>query len=90
MARRDQVGRLPRNLARDHRSGEVAVRAFLEAATLLKSVERWPIFVERLERALQVTAILGRGKELHLEALSLLEATITEFAGNAAAACARC
>lgn len=70
---------------RDHTAAQVAVNAFLESATILKSVERWPIFVERLERALQVAGQLGRGKPLHQQTLAVLETTIQEFESTAEA-----
>jgi hypothetical protein len=66
---------------RDHKAAHLAIRAFLESALKLKTDELWPPYVERLERAGQLSA--AKGFEVQrTEVVETLENAILEFESN--------
>ena len=64
---------------RDYKAANVAVHAYIESARILETPDLWPSFVERLERAAQLSAKLGFGKSLHQMVLAEIEAVIERF-----------
>jgi hypothetical protein len=62
----------------DHKAARVAVDAFIVSASTLEGGEFWSPSVERLERALQLSAKLGYGKELYQNTLRTVEEAVTE------------
>ena len=67
---------------RDHRAARIAVAAFIESARHLQDGEPWPPFAERLERALQLAAKLGYGKELYQQTVETVEEFISRKLGD--------
>ncbi|WP_423839081.1 DUF4209 domain-containing protein [Trichlorobacter lovleyi] len=67
---------------RDYKAAQTAIRAFIESAHRLETDDLWPTFVTRLQRALQLAATLGFGKELHQEVVAEVEATIARYESN--------
>jgi tetratricopeptide (TPR) repeat protein len=88
---RARVGDVLWEFRRRHKAAEIAVRALIESALTLENIEHWPLFTERLERALSLAAKLGRGKPLHEEACAEVEASIQKYKHEAKAGflCAR-
>lgn len=76
---------------RDYKAAQVAIRAFIESAQRFENDDVWPLFVERLRRALQLAATLGFGKALHLEIVADVVAAIArhELRPSSGALCAR-
>lgn len=62
---------------RDHQVARIAVAAFIESARHLQDGEFWSPFAERLERALQLAAKLGYGKELYQQTVATAEEFIS-------------
>ena len=79
---RARVGDMLWECCRDYKAAQIAIRAFIESARRLETDDLWPPFVERLERALQLAAMLGLGKDLHLEVVGEVEACIARFESN--------
>jgi hypothetical protein len=79
---RARVGDILWECRKDYRAAEVAVRAFLEAAQDHKTDDLWPPYVDRLQRAAQLSAKLGFGKQLHQEVVAAIEEAIKEFEHN--------
>ena len=63
---------------KDHKAARVAVDAFIASAKALEGGEFWSPSVERLERALQLSAKLGYGKELYQNTLRWVEEAVTD------------
>lgn len=82
---RARVGDVVWECKRDYKAAQVAVHAFVESARVLETDDLWPSFVERLERAAQLSARLGFGKPLHQEVIVEIEAVIARFENNAKA-----
>ena len=76
---------------RDYKAAQVAIQAFIESARRLEADDLWPTFITRLERALQLVATLGFGKELHQSVVAEVESTISryELSPESGALCAR-
>lgn len=82
---RARVGDVLWEFRRRHKAAETAVRALINSAQTLENIEHWPLFTERLERALSLAAKLGRGKPLHEEACAQVEASIQKYRHEAKA-----
>jgi hypothetical protein len=54
-----------------------AVEAYIESGRVLETGDMWPPFAERLQRARQVGAQLGRLKPFHQKAIQAIEEAIT-------------
>lgn len=63
---------------KDHKAGRVAVEAFIASAKELEGGEFWSLSVERLERALQLSAKLEYGKELFQNTLCIVEEAVAD------------
>lgn len=79
---RARIGDILWVCSRDYKAAQVAIRAFIDSARRLETDDLWPSFVERLERALQLAATLGIGKELHQEVVAEVEAVIARYEAN--------
>lgn len=88
---RARVGDILWIVRRDYKAAQTAIRAFIESARRLETDDLWPTFVTRLQRALQLAATLGIGKELHQEVVAEVEAVISRYESNpkAGVLCAR-
>ena len=62
---------------KDYKAAQKAVDAYIESSRVLETADMWPPFVERLQRARQVGAQLGRLKSFHLKAIQAIEDSIT-------------
>lgn len=58
---------------KDHKAARIAVTAFIESAMQLEGGEFWSPSVERLERALQVSAKIGFEKEPYTTTVKVVE-----------------
>src|SRR6266850_4402358 len=67
---------------KDYKAAQVAVDAYIESARVLETDDMWPPFAERLQRARQIGAQLGRSKAFHLKALQAIEESITRHEAN--------
>jgi hypothetical protein len=65
--------------ARDWRSGEIAVDAYLESARRLRDPEHWTGAAPRYERAASLAGSLGRKKPRYQAVISEIEAYLTEL-----------
>jgi hypothetical protein len=63
---------------KDHKVARAAIEAFIASANRLKGGEFWSPSVQRLERALQLSAKLGYGKELYQKTLRTVEEALAE------------
>lgn len=63
---------------KDHKAARVAVDAFIASAKALEGGEFWSPSVDRLERALQLSAKLGYGKDLYQNTLRTVEEAVTD------------
>ncbi|MDB6023476.1 MAG: serine/threonine protein kinase, partial [Pedosphaera sp.] len=59
---------------RDYKAAQTAVDAYIESSKILETGDRWPPFAERLQRAMQVGAQIGRVKVYHQKAIGAVEA----------------
>jgi hypothetical protein len=62
---------------KDYKAAQKAVEAYIESSRVLETGDMWPPFAERLQRARQVGAQLGRLKSFHLKAIQAIEDAIT-------------
>lgn len=76
---RARVGDVLWEFRRRHKAAETAVRAFIDSSQALESIEHWPLFTQRLERALGLAAKLGRDKQLHREVCTHVEDSIQKY-----------
>ncbi len=76
---RARVGDVLWEFRRRHRAAETTVRALIDSSQALESIEHWPLFTARLERALGLAAKLGRGKPLHQHVCAHVEASIQKY-----------
>lgn len=79
---RARVGDVLWACRKDYKAAQVAVDAYLESARVLETDDMWPPFAERLQRARQVGAQLGRLKAFHLKAIQAIEDAITRHEAN--------
>jgi hypothetical protein len=79
---RARVGDIIWECKRDHKAAHVAVSSYVISAKRLKTEDLWPTFVDRLERAVQLSARLGFGDTLHQQTLAVVKEIIQEFADN--------
>lgn len=79
---RARIGDILWVCSRDYKAAQVAIQAFIDSARRLETDDLWPSFLKRLERALQLSATLGFGKELHLKVVAEVEAVIARFESN--------
>jgi hypothetical protein len=79
---RARVGDVLWESKRDYKAAQIAVSAFLESAELHKTDDLWPPYTDRLERAAQLSARLGFGKQLHQEVIAAIEVAVNEFEDN--------
>jgi len=77
-----RVGDILWEYKRNYKAAQIAAKAFLESAERLKTVDCWPPYIERLERAAQIGASLGFGQPFHLGIVSVIEQAIHELEGN--------
>jgi hypothetical protein len=66
---------------KDFKAARIAILAFLQASERLKTDDLWPPYVERLERAAQISAIRGFETE-RKTVVAALEAAIVEYENN--------
>ncbi len=66
---------------RDHRMAKLAVSSYLESAASLRSNDDWLSELERVERAMALTAELGRPDELWSEVVRYVEGAVREYEG---------
>lgn len=62
---------------KDYKAAQTAVDAYIESSRVLESGDMWPPFCERLQRAMQLGARIGRLKQFHLKAIQAVEDAIT-------------
>jgi hypothetical protein len=62
---RARVGDLLWEFRKHYKAAIIAAEAFLQGAYAVEDGVDWPHFAERLERSFDLTARIGRGKELH-------------------------
>lgn len=62
---------------KDYKAAQKAVEAYIESSRVLETDDMWPPFTERLQRARQVGAQLGRLKPFHQKAIQAIEEAIT-------------
>ncbi len=67
---------------KNYKAAQVAVDAYIESARILETDDMCPPFAERLQRARQVAAQLGRVKAFHLKAIRAIEEAITRHEAN--------
>ncbi len=61
---------------KDYKAAQTAVDAYIESSRVLESGDMWPPFSERLQRAMQLGAKIGRLKQFHLKAIQSVEDAI--------------
>lgn len=61
---------------KDYTAAQTAVDAYVESSRVLESGDMWPPFSERLQRAMQLGAKIGRLKQFHLKAIQAVEDAI--------------
>jgi len=61
---------------KDYKAAQSAVEAYIESSGVLESGDMWPPFAERLQRAMQVGAKIGRLKQFHQKAIQAVEDAI--------------
>lgn len=61
---------------KDYKAAQTAVDAYIESSRVLESGDMWPPFSERLQRAMQLGAKIGRLKQFHLKAIQAVEDAI--------------
>jgi hypothetical protein len=61
---------------KDYKAAQSAVDAYIESSRVLETADMWPPFVERLQRARQIGAQLGRLKVFHQKAIQAIEEAI--------------
>lgn len=66
---------------RDHQMAKLAVRSYLESAASLRSNDNWLSELKRVERAMALSAELGRPDELWLEIVRYVEEAVREYEG---------
>jgi hypothetical protein len=76
---RARVGDVLWEFRRRPKAAATAVRSLIESAQRLESLEHWPLFTQRLERALTLSAKLGHAKPLHVEVLKQVESLILKY-----------
>jgi hypothetical protein len=75
---------------KDYKAAQKAVEAYIESSRVLETGDMWPPFAERLQRARQVGAQLGRLKEFHQKAIQAIEDVIARHeATESGLLCAR-
>lgn len=62
---------------KDYKAAQTAVDAYIESSRVLESGDMWPPFSERLQRAMQLGAKIGRLKQFHIKAIEAVEDAIT-------------
>lgn len=66
----------------DYRTAQSAVDAYLESASILENPEQWSTGYERIERALQISAQLGR-KTVHFRrTITYIEEVLDKYQGT--------
>jgi hypothetical protein len=65
----------------DYRMGELAITSYLESARTLEDPTHWPPSVERIERAMQLAAILGRNTQLFTIVVDYIESVLARLVG---------
>lgn len=58
---------------KDYKAAQTAVDAYIESSRVLESGDMWPPFSERLQRAMQLGAKIGRLKQFHQKAIQAVE-----------------
>jgi hypothetical protein len=62
---------------KDYKAAQKAVEAYIDSSSVLEADDMWPPFTERLQRAWQIGAQLGRMKPFHQKAVHAIEDSIT-------------
>jgi hypothetical protein len=64
---------------RNHRMARIAGDAYLDSAKVLEQPDRWPYFLQRIERALQVARLVNAG-DVFERAINYVETLLTNGA----------
>ena len=67
---------------RDHNAGRLAVEAYLESASRLEDPEKWTAAADRITRALQVAASLGRKAGCYRKVIEHIENVLAKYKGE--------
>lgn len=67
---------------RDHRMARHAVESYLESAKVLEDPEHWPPCADRINRAVQLAAVLGRNQEPFSSTMAHVEAVLENTRGR--------
>ncbi|MDQ3743236.1 MAG: DUF4209 domain-containing protein, partial [Acidobacteriota bacterium] len=67
---------------RDHRMAELAVSSYIESAKRLEDPERWVGTVDRLQRAMQIAAMLGRNSSPFKAVTEHIEGVLDAYKGE--------
>lgn len=71
----------------DHRVVREAVRGYLASAQCKEDCEKWPIFIQDLERAAQLASKLGNKQQPFLEVMQYVENLVAKFSPTDAGLC---
>ena len=67
---------------REHKMAAIAVESYIESFKTLLIPDNWPPCVERIERALQLAALLGRKNKPFLNTIEAIEETLDKYNGE--------
>ena len=67
---------------RDFRMAQLAVESYLESARNLENPEQWTYYFERVERAVNIAASLGKQNHYFHDVISEIETTLDKYKGE--------
>lgn len=67
---------------RDFRMVGIAVDAYLESANILEHPEQWPACMDRIQRAINLAASLGKNRQHFDKVIAHVEAMLDKYAGE--------
>jgi len=67
---------------RDYRMAELAIDAYLESAQILENWDSWPSCADRIRRALQLAAQLGKNSPKYNAVISHIEGVLAKYDGE--------
>jgi hypothetical protein len=67
---------------RDYRHAELAITSYLEAASTLEDPVQWTAATKRVERALQLSALIGRKTQSFAKVVNYIESVLERLNGN--------
>jgi len=67
---------------RGHTFAQLAIDSYLESAEILKDSEFWPTPLGRIERALRLSLLLGRGNAYIVKVLAIIEEWIRRYSSS--------